>query len=260
MPTNATGNFCTAGSYRLHYQFAGARPFDPGRPTVVFLHDGLGATGSWRGVPERIAGALGANGLVYDRQGYGLSQQRTEFGDRFMEGEVPELLALLDHLGITRAHLVGHSDGGSIALLTAAWHPERVGAVVTEAAHTFVEPLTQQGIRDLVTLQEAGRTPPWLAKLHGAHGDHVLRIWAAHWLSDVHARWDIRAELGKIACPLLVIQGVRDEFGTEAQVASITGAVAGAQGWMVPDSGHTPHSAAEDAFVARVTEFLRVHL
>ncbi|HKI98646.1 MAG TPA: alpha/beta hydrolase [bacterium] len=244
--------------YRLHYEWGA--PFDPRRPTLVLLHDGLGAIGSWRELPARLAAELRANTLVYDRWGYGRSEARPAFEDRFMEREVPILLELLEHLGIERPCLVGHSDGGSIALLFAAWHPGRVQAVVTEAAHTFVEPETQAGIRALVALQAAGRTPAWLYKLHEGRADDVLRTWSDHWLSDVHARWDIRGELPGVRCPVLAVQGDADEFGTQAQVDSILAAIAGAQSWIAPSCGHTPHSQAEDAFVKQVRDFLRPYL
>jgi pimeloyl-ACP methyl ester carboxylesterase len=247
-----------SSGYRLHYEWGA--PFAPSRPTVVLLHDGLGAIGSWRALPARLAAALDANALAYDRWGYGRSQERPEFGDRFMEGEVPILLELLEQLGIARPCLVGHSDGGSIALLFAAWHPRRVRAVVTEAAHTFVEPETQGGIRELLALQAAGRTPAWLSKLHGARADDLLRAWSGHWLSGLHARWDIRGELPRVRCPVLAVQGAADEFGTQAQLDSILAAVPGAQSWVVPGCGHTPHSQAEDAFLERVVGFLRPHL
>lgn len=242
-------------SYRLHYEWG--RPPEPGRPALVFLHDGLGAIGSWRTLPGRLAERLGVNTLAYDRWGYGRSAPREAFADRFMEAEVPALLELLDALAIPQALLLGHSDGGSIALLCAALHPHRVRAVVTEAAHTFVEPETQQGIRELVALQAAGRTPAWLSKLHGERADAVLAAWSAHWLSDVHARWDIRGELARIRCPVLAVQGDADEFGTQAQVDSILGQVRGARNWIVPACGHTPHSQAEEAFVERVVDFLQ---
>lgn len=241
--------------YRLHY--AWAHPPEPQRTTVVLLHDGLGAIGSWRELPRQLSEALPVNALVYDRWGYGRSQPRPAFGDRFMEEEVPILAELLTHLGIERPCLVGHSDGGSIALLFAAWHPERVRAVVTEAAHTFVEPETQAGIRELVKLQAAGRTPPWLAKLHDTRGEELLRTWSAYWLSDIHARWDIRRELPRVGCPVLAIQGDADEFGTQAQVDSILRAIPGAQSWIVPGCGHTPHNQAQAAFLDRLVGFLR---
>ena len=240
-------------TYRLHYQWG--TDFNPTLPTVILLHDGLGAIGSWRTLPQQIARALNVNTLVYDRHGYGRSQPREAFEANFMEAEVAPLLELADHLKLARPFLAGHSDGGSIALLYAAWHPTRVSAVITEAAHTFVEPETQQGIRDLVALQRAGETPSWLYKLHGERADPVLRAWSDHWLGGVHAGWNIMDQLPQVSCPLLVIQGDSDEFGTQAQVDSITSRVAGAKSWIVPDCGHTPHSQMESAFLERLTGF-----
>jgi pimeloyl-ACP methyl ester carboxylesterase len=243
-----------SSAYRLYYEWCDG--YDPARRSVVLLHDGLGAIDSWRSVPQRLAQGLGANVLAYDRWGYGRSQARAAFADRFMEGEVPILGELLAHLGLERPDLVGHSDGGSIALLFAAAHPQHVRALVTEAAHTFVEPETQAGIRALVALQAQGQTPARFYKLHGERTDDLLRAWSAHWLSAVHARWDIRGELHRVRCPLLAVQGAADEFGTQAQVDSILAAVPGAQSWIVPGCGHAPHAQAEAAFVARVLDFL----
>ncbi|HUJ73869.1 MAG TPA: alpha/beta fold hydrolase [bacterium] len=239
----------------IHYEWRGSP--DPADPALVFLHDGLGAVGAWRGVPELIAARLGARALVYDRWGYGRSDPRPDFPYAFMQAEVAPLAALLEQLGVARAHLVGHSDGGSIALLLAAAQPGRVLSLVTEAAHVFVEPETQAGIRALVALQQAGRTPGWLTRLHGQRAEPLLAAWCQGWLSAEHARWNITAELPRIRCPLLVVQGERDEYGTLAQVWAIQAGVPGAAAWTVPGCGHTPHAEAETAFVEHVTDFLR---
>ena len=157
---------------RIYYEWQGAH--NPERETVVFLHDGLGAIGSWRDMPERIGAALRVNALVYDRYGYGRSEPRARFPYAFMNREVPALAGMLTRLGVPRAHLVGHSDGGSIALLFAARFPKRVGSIVTEAAHTFVENETRAGIQALMDALAAGSPPVWLNKLHGARGSAVL--------------------------------------------------------------------------------------
>ena len=244
--------------HRLHFEWGDG--FDPDRASIVLLHDGLGAIGSWRDLPRLLGEALGVNTLVYDRWGYGRSDKRAAFGPGFMEAEVPALVALLDRLGIGRTCLVGQSDGGSIALLCAARHPDRVGAVVTEAAHTFVEPETQEGIRELVQLQAAGRTPRWLHTLHGARAKALLSAWSEYWLGDVHARWDIRPELPTVQCPVLAIQGDADEFGTQAQVDSILTLIPGARSWIVPGCRHTPHNQTASEFLDRVVVFLRPHV
>jgi pimeloyl-ACP methyl ester carboxylesterase len=230
-----------------------------GAPALVFLHDGLGAVRSWRAVPEQLVEQTGLPALVYDRWGYGRSGARPDFPYAFMESEVEPLGVLLRELGIPRAHLVGHSDGGSIALLFAAAHPERVLTLTSEAAHVFVEPVTQAGIRELVAMQHARRTPPWLAKLHGARSEELLRIWSAGWLSDEHARWNIAAAVRHVRCPLLAIQGDRDEFGTLAQLDAIQRQAPHAERWVVPGSGHTPHVQQEARYVERVARFIASH-
>ena len=240
---------------RLFYQWADA--FDPIRETVVFLHDGLGATLSWRDLPAQIGRRHNLNALVYDRHGYGQSSPRSNFPYQFMEAEVPVLNQLLDHLELDAAHLIGHSDGGSISLLQAAGHPHRVKTLVTIAAHVFVEPITQAGIRDLVTLQNSGNTPGWLFKLHGENAENLLRSWSDGWLSEAHTQWNIEQSLPKVKAPLLVIQGDQDEFGTQAQVDSIVSGVVGARHWVVPGCGHTPHNQVPEAFLEQVEQFFQ---
>lgn len=245
----------TIHGHTTYYEWRGPAHRE-GMPALVFLHDGLGATGAWRAVPDQIAARLNLPALVYDRWGYGRSAPRDDFPFGFMEQEVEPLRELLDVLAIPQAHLVGHSDGGSIALLFAAAHPNRALTVTTEAAHVFVEPETQRGIRDLVALQQAGRTPGWLRKLHGERGEDVLRAWSRGWLTEEHAHWNIEAAVADVRCPLLVIQGDQDEFGTLAQVEAILRQAPQGARWVVAGSGHTPHSAAEAEFVARVAEFI----
>ncbi len=249
--------FLTVRRHRLYFEWRG--DFDPGSETAVFLHDGLGATGSWRDVPERIGSGTGLNALVYDRYGYGRSAPRATFPFAFMEREVPALGELLSRLGLERVHLVGHSDGGSIALLFAAQHPERVRSVVTEAAHTMVEDETRHGIQELMDALAAGRPPQWLLKLHGERGEADLRAWGRGSLSARHKEWNILPCLAAIQAPLFVIQGEDDEFGTAAQMESIRSRAGDVKTWIVKGCGHTPHGQEAEAFVRRVAAFLRRH-
>ncbi|MCZ6473861.1 MAG: alpha/beta hydrolase [SAR324 cluster bacterium] len=250
--------YLTLQRRRIYYDWR--EGFKPGRDTLIFLHDGLGASGSWKDIPRTLGHMLGANALVYDRWGYGRSEPRGSFPFGFMEGEVPALLELLDGLDLPRVHLVGHSDGGSIALLFAAQYPERLSSLVTEAAHVFVEPRTRAGIQALVDAQAAGRTPSWLKNLHGARADAVLRAWSKGWLSARHKQWNIEQGLGAIQLPTLVIQGMQDEFGSKAQVAAIVDRVAGCRSWLVKSCGHTPHTQAASRFTERVGKFLARHI
>jgi pimeloyl-ACP methyl ester carboxylesterase len=78
--------------------------------------------------------------------------------------------------------LFGHSDGGSIALLFAAAYPEQARAVISEAAHVFIEEICLAGIRRAGDAYAQGA---WRAGLHRHHGDSVdliFRGWHDTWL------------------------------------------------------------------------------
>src|SRR5208283_4289039 len=118
------------------------------RPTIVMLHEGLGSIALWKHFPQRLASATGCGVLVYSRYGNGQSDMlREKRPVEYMhhEGEVV-LPELLDKLGIVRPILLGHSDGGSIALIFAGKYPERPRALILEAPHVFVEDLSVASI------------------------------------------------------------------------------------------------------------------
>ena len=100
---------------------------DRSLPVMVFLHEGLGSAALWRDFPDRVAAETGAAALVYSRLGYGGSSLPAggAFPLDYMhveaERRLPAILAALD---IERPLLVGHSDGGSIALIHAGAFPE----------------------------------------------------------------------------------------------------------------------------------------
>jgi pimeloyl-ACP methyl ester carboxylesterase len=117
-------------------------------PALVFLHEGLGSLGLWRDFPDRVARATGRRALGYSRAGHGQSDIPDE--DRtpeFMHEEALDVLpGLLENAGIENPVLVGHSDGGSIALIHASRHP--VAALVLLAPHVFVEDITVASIEE----------------------------------------------------------------------------------------------------------------
>ena len=198
----------------------------------------------WHDFPALVTGDTGLPALVYDRSGYGRSPGHVPPRDeRYLHREAQDVLPqLLESLQIERAILIGHSDGGSIALLTAAACPERIAGIVTQAAHIFVEPLTLEGIRETVAAYEPRHLEQRLARYHGAKTRELFFAWADTWLSESFHSWNIEDCLGKIQCPALVIQGREDPYGSARQVQSIvTGIGPQATPMLIPDCGHTPH-------------------
>ncbi len=230
-----------------------------GRAPIVFLHEGLGRIEVWKDVPEAVCAASGRTGLVYDRRGYGESDDHPApvWPKDYLLAETAYLPPLLDGLGVERAALMGHSDGASIALLAAAAAPNRVTAVVSEAAHIFVEEITLTGIRAAVAAYESAGLREKLERLLGPRTDSVFRRWADTWLSAEFRDWNIEAHLPRIARPLLALQGADDPYGTPAQLEGIARGVSGpVETALLPDCGHIPHFQAREATLSRTLAFL----
>lgn len=226
---------------------------------LVFLHEGLGSIGQWRDFPEALCRAAGLPGLVYDRLGYGGSdplpgKRRTEYLHEEAFNSLPEVL---QRSGIRKAFLVGHSDGGSIALLFAAVHPQMTAAIITEAAHVFVEDVTIAGIREVVRAYEKGGLKEKLARYHGGNTEGAFRGWSDTWLSPDFRNWNLEEYLPSISAPVLAIQGLDDPYGSPAQVDAITSQSGGpSRGLIIPDCGHIPHVDARQKVLVEMVAFI----
>lgn len=231
--------------------------------TIVFLHDSLGCVALWRDFPQKMAEASGADAFIYDRLGYGRSAQFPSSDPRqvnYMETEADLLLTLLDKYNITNPILFGHSDGGTIALLAAAKYPDKIKAVITEGAHVFVEEETLEGILQTREQYHTTNLKERLEKYHGTKTPALFNAWTETWLSPAYRNWNIEHFLPQITCPVLIIQGEEDEFGTQAQVQSIVNQVSGpADRYMVVNAGHSPHKQNELWMINQCCSFLEKH-
>lgn len=235
-PRHATVALAEAG---LHAEWR--REPVPGRPVLVFLHDGLGCTRSLRDLPERIADRLAVGAVAYDRWGYGRSPSRDAFPPFFMEEEAQRLPRILEALAIDDYCLVAHSDGGTIALLHAATAPPGLRAVVSMSAHVTFDRLTREGMQRHQRDLDEGRVPEFMRRFHGERGAHVMWCWTSLVRDPVYRDWDIRARLGTIRCPLLAIQGAEDAYGLPRQLVDIANAVPHARTRLLEGIGHFPH-------------------
>jgi pimeloyl-ACP methyl ester carboxylesterase len=211
-------------------------------PTMVFLHEGLGCIESWRAFPAQLVAATGLPAMVYDRRGYGRSDPlaRPWNIDYLHRAAVEELPAVLAACGIERPLLVGHSDGGSIALLYAA-HRCPVG-VVTEAAHVFVEQAARDGIRRTLEWWDTGDLRPLLERHHGPKTEAIFRSWADTWLAPWFDGWSIVDDLAKVTCPALLLQGSGDEYATPEHLDEIAARLGGTVTVeLIAECGHSPH-------------------
>lgn len=231
-----------------------------GRPTIVFLHDSLGCVELWRDFPYWVTEATSCNLLIYDRKGYGRSEPMHSIHrtNSYLEDEADILNALLLQLNIPSAILFGHSDGGSIALITAAKYPSGIEAVISEAAHIFVEQETIEGLKAAVARYRETILKSRLIKYHGEKTDTVFRAWTETWLSEEYRTWNIEHFLPGITCPTLIIQGDRDEYGTMKQVQGIADGIKGrTEIFILSGVGHTPHRQASLETAEKAQQFIK---
>lgn len=244
---------------QLHYQWINKK--DNKDPILLFLHEGLGSIPQWKDFPEQLCAQLNMQGLIYERQGYGQSTPLKEKRDEtYLERyALEELPAFIEAMNLRQELiLIGHSDGGSIALIYAGKHPRKIKGIVTEAAHVFVEDITLKGINPVVDLFEKGELKAKLQRYHGEETERIFYAWSDTWHEKRFRGWNVEHYLKGIDCPVLAIQGEEDEYGTMTQVDKIVSGVKGhAQKMMIPDCGHVPHFQAKTKVMEAMTSFIQ---
>jgi pimeloyl-ACP methyl ester carboxylesterase len=227
-----------------------------GDPLLLF-HEGLGSLDMWRDFPDALAAATNRPVIAWSRQGYGASLGGPDcYDDDFMHCEANAAATVMQRLGIAQAHIFGHSDGASIALLLAAQHPHRVLSLTLEAPHVFVEAVCLAAINKL---NNEARESGFLERLGKYHqdGERMFARWCAIWLKPSFSDWDIVSELDGITCPTLLIQGEDDEFGSFAHLDKIAAQCPQTRQLRLADCGHSPHVDRRVDVISATAEFLK---
>lgn len=202
--------------------------------------------------------------LAPDLRGYGRSEPKPRlFGPDFYLQDALDAAALLDTLGIPRAHVLGYSDGGEAALLVAIERPDLARSVtawgVIGGFGSEINAIAEGLVR--VDDLEAQR-PGMRARIVALHGEAsvapMVEGWSAAVNAIVAAGGDV--SLGRapeIGCPVLLVNGENDE-GNPAYLANqLAQRIPVCTFELWPGLGHPVHREAPDAFHARVLDFVR---
>jgi pimeloyl-ACP methyl ester carboxylesterase len=231
------------------------RPGDGGRRALVLLHEGLGSVGLWRGFPDALHAATGRRVVAFSRFGHGRSEPpRAPRAPAFFHEEALDVLpALLEQIDAPEPILVGHSDGGSIALIHASVHP--VAGLVLLAPHVVVEEITVDAIRETRRQYEEGGLRERMARHHD-DPDAAFRGWCDVWLDPAFRDWSLEAEAAAVTAPALLIQGADDLYGTLDQLDRIQARVRGPVERLVIRGGHSPHLDEPEAVMGAIADFV----
>ena len=247
--------FVDVGGARLEVE-----RIDVGRASaapIVMLHEGLGSVAMWKDFPHRVAHSANRNVLVYSRAGYGRSSPaKLPYGVRYMHDEALVVLPrLLDACAIERQILLGHSDGGSIALIHAAAAGRPVAGLVLMAPHVVVEDVS---IESIAAAKVAWRTTDLRAKLARYHDDvdGAFTGWNDIWLHPDFRAWNIEDLVRDVRCPILAIQGEDDEYGTFDQIERIGRLAPDVERVRLADCRHSPHRDQPEVVLEALVRFV----
>lgn len=250
----------------LHYEDAGSGP-------PVFLISGLnGLAATWGGIVSLLSDRFRV--ITHDHRGLGASDAWT--GPYTVAQIASDVLALMDGLGIGRAHVVGHSLGGAVAQAIAIDHPERVAALVIYASWPGPDAyfarlmamrrsiLLHQGVESFVRTGPICIYPPdWIAQHDAAFEAGMPAAMAAfagvatmQRRMDACLAHDLRGALHRIAAPTLVL-GLQDDMSTPAHCsAELAATIPGARLSMLPYGGHNAHLVVPQQVARSVADFL----
>ncbi len=224
---------------------------------VIMLHDSLGCVDTWRDFPEKLSAKLNHTVIAYDRLGFGKSSARDELPSlQFIQEEAKVIEALCQELNITEYILFGYSVGGAMALL-AAIDNKFCKAVISESAQAFIEEQTRHGILEAIEFYKDPERFDKLKKYHGDKTAWVFHAWTDIWLSEPYANWSLLSHLTKVLCPVLVIHGDKDEYGSLAFPDSIATTVSGpTTKAIIKNCGHIPHREHQDEVLSLIEKFV----
>ena len=230
-------------------------PGDASESALVLLHEGLGSVGLWRDFPQALHDATGRRVIVFSRFGHGRSEPpplpRTPafFHEEALD-VLPEVLAQLD---VAEPVLVGHSDGGSIALIHSGHHP--VAGIALLAPHVIVEDVTVAAIREAREAFDGGELRERMARHHDDPAA-AFNGWSDVWLDPAFRDWSLESDADRVTCPLLLIQGADDPYGTLDQLDRIEARVCGPVERLVVPGGHSPHLDAAGEVLAALVRWV----
>ena len=258
----AQSNGCLSlGGDDVYYETFGA----PDAPAVVLGHGAGGNHGIWFQQVPLLARDYRV--VTWDQRGFGSSTN--DHGLANPVTAAGDLLAILDHLEIERAHIVGQSMGGWAAMGLALAHGERVASLVLadtlggipvegwwkpRPAPPREGPFNHPALSNEFCIRQPERAHLYL-QIGGLRRDpladtnQLLRTLGEVTFDD--------AQLATLAMPVLFIVGSDDEIFPPAWITDAASRVPGARVEIVPGAGHSPYFEQPDAWNALVTEFLR---
>eukprot|EP01130_Rhizamoeba_saxonica_P004647 TRINITY_DN1888_c0_g2_i1.p1 TRINITY_DN1888_c0_g2~~TRINITY_DN1888_c0_g2_i1.p1 ORF type:complete len:276 (-),score=37.78 TRINITY_DN1888_c0_g2_i1:58-885(-) len=247
--------FRTTKGYNLYYEVSGNTHT---QSTVLLFHNATGCCKDWvKQIPMLLEHDYAV--INYDRFGFGNSDfdVATSIDFDMYDDCASDAVELLQHLGINKCSLVGHSDGSAVAFYTASLlytqhnNPE-VESFIAIAPHMYHKgDQTTNGIDDFFDPNINKTLDRFLKshyKNHGKNAEGVLKRWRSLWTTGPHEKqriWDAMHILDNVRVPTLIIQGSADPYFPMEHVRDINNRLVDSELIVLDGLEHNPHR--EDA-------------
>ncbi|MDF5754510.1 alpha/beta hydrolase [Spongiactinospora sp. TRM90649] len=219
---------------------------------VVLMHGGFSDSRDFTGGPEVLAGRHGFRVLTPDRRGHGRTADVE--GPITHELMAQDMIAFIERVAGGPVHLVGYSDGGTVALLVALRRPDLVRRLVLISASYSLDGL-------IIKPEPGGEMPPPVAAAYGEvspDGIEHFPVVVAKRMAEVEAGEDPigPAELGTIPCRTLVLSGDDDLVRLEHTI-DIYRRIPDSELGVVPGTSHVLLAEKPELCTHLIVEFLR---
>ncbi|MBN8979004.1 MAG: alpha/beta hydrolase [Rhizobiales bacterium] len=229
-------------------------------PALLLLPHGLSDWSSLFDIALALSNASpGLRVIALSRPVHGEAARESDDDSLSYEAGV-FLPAVMDALEIPCANFIGHADGATVALLFAGLFPERVRGIVGLAPYGFGDDYLRMALES-IPLPEC--RPEQLMKLGESLRDPALVFsrWKAARLSECRRGWSATASFTRISAPVVLVQGMRDEFISLDQATAIAGRLSGQVSWItLKNTGHLIHLDNPEQVIMLAQRQLEPHL
>jgi pimeloyl-ACP methyl ester carboxylesterase len=245
MPAATDSGYAPVNDIEMYYAVYGA-----GEP-LILLHGGLGHSDVWGAQIPALAGRFKV--ITADSRGHGRSTRSAQpYSYALMASDV---LALMDHLKIGRASILGWSDGGIIGIDIAINHPERLNKLFAFGANVNVAGLRSDIAESAVFnkyIEVAGQDYARLSKTPKEYDAFVAQI-GEMWATQPNYTPE---QLGKITTPIAIADGEHDEAIRQEHNVEMANAIPGTKLVILKGVSHFAFVQKPDEFNRAVLDFL----
>lgn len=176
-----------------------------------------------------------------------------------LDAHIRDVLALLDHLALSRVHIAGVSFGSLAALRMAARHPERVASIAAITSSDYIRPEPAwrllEPVRDALLAADGPRvfdlSLPMFGDDYAAQEKEMMEL-QRQWITSLPEAWhrgvgqilagvqaiDLREDLPQVRCPVLVVSAGQDRIFPPEEGRILASSVRNGRFEVVPGAGH----------------------